>query len=353
MNQPINTPHKVALSLLVICLIAVVVGLFNAVRLQELQATDVKTTSVNSPLPGLLTSKNSLMLIELSGPIIMHAPQQGTGLFPAETNAMVVRKALDQAAENENIKGVLLHINSPGGTVAMSQELNAAVKRVRAKKPIVVSMGDVAASGGYYTACASDLIVVNPGTLTASIGVIIGNLNMTELFEDKLGVHAITIKSGKFKDLLSPYRKNSTEELALIQKLVDESYQDFLKAVIDGRTRNITDEQAKRKRIESIKAVADGRIVHGEQAVESGLADKIGDMEFAYTQLDKMAKERFGLKVKDRLPLERVTSNYSLWDFLGLTGKTPLQFGTQAEPSYMDMLPLSLRYPNQPLWVME
>src|SRR5690606_9696291 len=143
---------KVAFSILAVCLAALVVGLVNAAKWNP----GANALESDKPKVSLIGGKNHLALIELSGMIVMESAKDG--LFESESNAVQVRKALDKAARDENVKGVLLRINTPGGTVGMSQELNAAVKRVSKKKPVVVSMGDLAASGGYYTACAADWI---------------------------------------------------------------------------------------------------------------------------------------------------------------------------------------------------
>jgi len=346
------TSRRVALGLLVFSLLALLVGIFNAARLGQEAAKTREADGEAAGVSSLLNKKNHLALVDLSGMITMDMSKD-SGIFQSESNAMSARKALDAAAKDDSVKGVLLRINSPGGTVGMSQELNAAVKRVSKKKPVVVSMGDLTASGGYYTACAADRILANAGTLTASIGVIISTMDFSELMNNKLGVHAVTIKSGKFKDLLSPYRKPHPDEIALIQRLINDSYEDFLGAVIQGRTRFLTDAKEKQVLAAKIKAVADGRVVTGRQALAAGLVDEIGDQDRAYTVLDTMAKERFHLKGKERLPLESAEKGFSLLEFLGLQsdsmGHAWLNPATQAAK----MLPLSMRYPNQPLWVME
>lgn len=345
------TPPKVAMGLLVFCLLALIVGLFNAVRLGQ-ESAKAKRAEEGTAVSGLLNQKDHLALIELAGMITMDGGKEG-GFLSNESNAVLTRKALDDAAKDDSVKGVLLRINSPGGTVAMSQELNAAVRRVSRRKPIVVSMGDLTASGGYYTACAADKIFANPGTLTASIGVIISTLDFSQLMTQKLGVQAVTIKSGKYKDILSPYRKPTDDDKALVQRLINESYQDFLKAVLDGRTRFITNSSAKATLTEKIKAVADGRVVTGVQAKNAGLVDEIGDQEKAYTQLDLMAKERFHMKGKERLPLEQEEEGFNLLGLLGLGSQSSSLQKMNPLAQASQMLPLSMKYPNQPLWIME
>jgi protease IV len=302
-------------------------------------------------------------LIELSGPISMEGGEAGPSFLRSETNAVSVRKALDEAAEDDWVKGVLLRIDSPGGTVGMSQELNAAVQRVRAVKPIVASLGDVAASGGYYTACATDKIVANPGTLTGSIGVIMSTLNLKGLVTDKLGVKAVTIKSGKFKDLLSPLKDTNPDEVALLQHLIGVSYQQFLHAVIEGRTRLIKTQKDKTALTASITAVADGRVLVGTDAKAVGLVDDIGDLTTAHQLLDNLAKARFNQHNNKRLPLEEDRSGgQGLLDTLGLSneanllikGLTPNSTNNAGGlSSVLPKLPFSLTHTQQPLWMLE
>ena len=348
------TPRKVAMGLLFVSALALLVGLFNAGRLAQESAQSRAENGDSTSVAAMLNKKPHLALVELTGMITMDDSKE-SGLFRSESNAVVARKALDEAAKDDSVKGVLLRINSPGGTVGMSQELNAAVKRVSVthKKPVVVSMGDLTASGGYYTACAADRIIANPGTLTASIGVIISTMDFSDLMKEKLGVQAVTIKSGKFKDILSPYRKPTPEDRALVQELVNSSYQDFLNTVIEGRTRFITDPKAKADLTARITAVADGRVVGGKEAVVAGLVDELGDFEHAYDVLDQMAKERFNLRGKARLDLVSDSGRSSLLDWLGFSPVGSSHVSVAPVDVAAQMLPLSLRYPNQPLWVME
>lgn len=348
MTNRIST-RQVAGGLLIFSFLALFVGLINTVQLAKHPA--VKNTKAdteeNASVSDFLGKSNRLSLIALSGVISMDSSREGAGLFNSDSNAMSARKALDAAAKDNSVKGVLLRINSPGGTVAMSQELNDAVTRVSKKKPIVVSMGDLAASGGYYTACAADKIVANPGTLTASIGVIISSFDFSELMNQKLGVQAVTIKTGRFKDILSPYRKPTADDKALLQTLINDSYQEFIRAIVAGRTRNIKNPAVRDALIARIKAVADGRIVTGLQAKTIGLVDEIGDQDAAYTLLDKMARKRFHLEHSEkRLPLKTADDGFNVADVFGLKSKSPALLPTE-------MMPVSARYPNQPLWVME
>jgi protease-4 len=246
----------------------------------------------------------------------------------------------------------------------MSQELHAAVTRARAKKPVVVYMGDTAASGGYYTACAADEIVANPGTLTASIGVIMSGLSFQEL-TNKLGIKSNTVKSGKFKDLMSPYHTATADETALLQGLINSSYHQFLGAVLEGRLHGLKDDATKAAREASIRAVADGRVVTGEQGLAVGLVDTLGDIDVAHERLNKRVKERFKLGGEGRLPLETFDSGHHLLDLLslGLSGQAHMLGSLLSSPSQSasdvverslgGVMPFSARHPKQPLWMME
>ncbi|MGE0199345.1 MAG: signal peptide peptidase SppA [Candidatus Melainabacteria bacterium] len=359
-NDFLNSPNKVALSILVVCLLALGLGVFNAVRTKAPPPSNAE--ELDGSVSSLFEKKgDQIMLVDLSGPITMDAPGDSSGLFDSDTNAMKALKALNKAEKEPRVKAVLLRVNSPGGTVGMSQELNAAVRRVSLKKPVVASFGDTAASGGYYTACAADKIVTNPGTLTASIGVIISTINMQRLFEDKLGLQPVTIKSGKFKDILSPYRQPTEDDKKLIQGIIDDSYADFLSTVLEGRTRFVKDPVKKAALTAKIKAIADGRVVSGRQAIAAGLADELGDLKAAYELTNKMAKERHHLSGDKQLPLVPFEEHATLLEMLGLpTLMQHLPAPRSASGADMasaevlgGMLPFSVRYPNQPLWILE
>lgn len=179
---------------------------------------------------------------------------------------------LKRFGENPSIKAIVLRIDSPGGGVVPSQEIHDAVQRVRAKsnKAVIASMGNVAASGGYYIAAATDRIVANPGTLTGSIGVIMETANVEGLLQ-KLGVEGVVIKSGKFKDVGSPLRKMSDEERSLMQIVMDDVHKQFIEAVAAGRALELAD----------VQALADGRIFTGRQAKDAKLVDELGNLEDA------------------------------------------------------------------------
>ena len=186
---------------------------------------------------------------------------------------------LKKFVKDDSVKAIVLRINSPGGGVAPSQEIYEEVKKARAKKPILSSLGALAASGGYYIACATQRVYANPGTITGSIGVIMPFMNVKDLVE-KLGVKGMTVKSGAFKDMGSPLRDMTPGERELLQGVVDNVHLQFVNAVADGR--NLDREHVLR--------IADGRIFTGEQAKGLGLVDVLGNLEDAISDAGKIGK---------------------------------------------------------------
>ena len=181
-----------------------------------------------------------------------------------------VLKALKEVADRE-FPALLLRIDSPGGTVGDSQEIHAAILRLREKGcRVVASFGNISASGGVYIGVAAESIVSNPGTITGSIGVILRGNDLSKVFE-KIGIRFDTVKSGPYKDILSPDRPLSSDERALLQALIDSSYSQFVSVVAEGR--KLTPE--------SVRSFADGRVFSGEQAKQLGLVDELGDEEHA------------------------------------------------------------------------
>ncbi|MBW1897223.1 MAG: signal peptide peptidase SppA [Deltaproteobacteria bacterium] len=186
------------------------------------------------------------------------------------TDSRLTIKQLKKFRKDKDIKAVVLRIDSPGGGVGPSQEIYEEVKKTTDLKSVVVSMGTVAASGGYYVAAAADHVMANPGTITGSIGVIMEFANVQELFK-KIGLSAMVIKSGDYKDVGSPLREMTAAEKELLQDFVDNVHEQFITAVAEGR--------AMPK--EAVRAIADGRILSGEQAQKLGLLDSLGNIEDA------------------------------------------------------------------------
>ncbi|MDR1546016.1 MAG: signal peptide peptidase SppA [Deltaproteobacteria bacterium] len=218
----------------------------------------------------------------LSGP--------GLGVLEIEGEIFDTRWAVDALKEfdaDDNVKAVVLRIDSPGGAVAPCQELYEALKNFN--KPVVVSMGSVAASGGVYLAMARGPVLANPGTLTGSIGVVMDAIEFQGAM-DKLGVKSETIKSGPYKDIGSPFRAMQPQERELLQKMVMNVYEQFVRDVAAGRPK-LSEAQ--------VRKMADGRVFSGEEALKLGLIDELGGFEQAVAK----AKTLGGLADVDDPPL--------------------------------------------------
>lgn len=174
---------------------------------------------------------------------------------------------LHKQANDDKVKGIVLRINSPGGAVGPSQDIYSAVLKLKKKKPIVASMGALAASGGLYSAVAASKIYAQPGTLTGSIGVVMQLPNFTKIAE-KVGFEMVTVKSGKFKDVGNSFREMTPDERAFLESTIQRVQDDFVTAVASGR--NLSEEQVRR--------FADGRVIIGSQAKELKLIDEFGDV---------------------------------------------------------------------------
>jgi len=186
------------------------------------------------------------------------------------TQSLEVIEKIQQYAEDEGVKAIILRVDSPGGGVGPSQEIYREIMRVRSNsmKKVVTSMGSVAASGGYYIASASDFIVANPGTITGSIGVIMEFTNFEELLK-KIGIKGMVVKSGEHKDTGSPFREMTPEERRIMQEVLDNVHEQFIQAVADGRKLDRS----------KVAEIADGRILTGEQAKNLGLVDELGNLQ--------------------------------------------------------------------------
>ncbi|HEY8415679.1 MAG TPA: signal peptide peptidase SppA [Thermaerobacter sp.] len=221
---------------------------------------------------------NLIAVVSIEGPIAGSAGAEG--LFGAVAGADEIVEQLKTAREDPTIRAVVIRMNTPGGSAAASQEIGEAVRRVReAGKPVVVSIGDLAASGGYWIAATADRIVANPASLTGSIGVIMEVTHFEDLYE-KLGIEVETIKSGPYKDIGSTTRPPTEEERRLLQGLVDDIYQQFVDVVARGR----------RLPRQQVLALADGRVLTGRQAKEAGLVDELGTFEDAVRVAASLAR---------------------------------------------------------------
>ena len=220
---------------------------------------------------------------------------------------------LRQHRENPLVKAVVIRINSPGGVVAPTQELHDALQRLReAGKPVVASLGAVAASGGYYVAVAADRIYASPGTLTGSIGVIMQLANLQSLFK-KVGVDWIVVKAGQFKDLGNLGRPMTPEERRVLQALLDDVHRQFIRAVMDGRKLDRSE----------VMTIADGRLFSGAQAKANRMVDELGGLEEAVNGAAKLA----GLPTPPavQLPKRRFSIGELLRSAVGRPGLAILQ----------------------------
>ena len=190
------------------------------------------------------------------------------------TDSMVddMRAALQQARDDDHVKGIVLEIDSPGGEVTASDAIYNAVAKARARKPVVVYMDSLAASGGYYIACGGKFLMANETTITGSIGVIIQTLNYEQLL-NKVGLASVIFKSGKFKDMLNGARPITPEERELVQSFVMKTYDKFLGIV--ATERNVPADLLR-------NTVADGRVLSGRDAFEHKLIDGLGQLDDAY-----------------------------------------------------------------------
>lgn len=231
---------------------------------------------------------------------------------------------LQLAAGNPSVKAIVLRVNSPGGGVVASDEIYHALLEI--EKPVVASMGELAASGGYYISCGADQIVANPSTLTGSIGVIATSTNLEALL-DEIGIEVIVIKSGEMKDALSPYREPTEEELEYWQLIVDEAYEQFLGIVAEGRDLPL----------EELNAVADGRVYTGQQALELDLVDELGNLPEAID----LAAELGGIEGEPQIieyggppslmdvllgALSRLSPSVGVHEFLGIERHFTVQY---------------------------
>jgi protease IV len=287
------------------------------------------------PTPQMSSSRSSteggaeIALLNVYGTI---SDEASTGPFSAtdSANSNALIRAIRQA-RRDNVKAILLHINSPGGTAAASQAVYSELMRVRKETDIkiVASLGDVAASGGYYIASAAEHIMANPASLTGSIGVIVQNQNVSSLL-DRIGVQTNTIKSGQYKDILSPFRETSANEQEILQAIVMDSYQQFLDAIVAGR----------KIPLEKLRPLADGRIFTGRQARQLNLVDSLGN----FYDARQKAAELAGIKGE---PAVRNYTSPNLRESLGLFLSTSLQQWipgySQARLVRWNKIPLALR----------
>lgn len=245
---------------------------------------------------GLPTGGPKVAVVEIEGIIV-----DGTAAV----------RELREHADNPAIKAVILRVNSPGGVVAPTQEIFAAILRARkAGKPVVATLGAVAASGGYYVAAAADRIYANPGTLTGSIGVVMQMANVEGLLK-KVGVEYVVVKAGAYKDVGNIARTMSPDERKMLQALLDDVYSQFVDAVAEGRG-------LERK---EVLAFAEGRIYSGQQALALKMVDEMGGFEDAVEAAGKLANIPGRPKIV--YPRKKFSFKELLENRLGLPGAGP------------------------------
>ena len=226
---------------------------------------------------------SKILLLDLSGVLSEDVPSFSIGTPPPRVPLLArVREELRKAEEDERVKALIVRINSPGGTITASDILYHELLAFKARKkvPVIAAIMDVGASGGYYAALAADTIVVNPTTITGSIGVVMVTVNAQGLLE-KIGVAPLAIKSGPMKDAGSPFRSLTEAERAVFQSVIDEMYGRFVGLI--AQSRQMPEDR--------VRALADGRIYTADQALKMGLVDRVGYLE----DVVALAKERAGL----------------------------------------------------------
>ncbi len=253
--------HPIARGLMILC----------AVVLVFFASSVLLTVATDGKLEGLTSFGDRVGVVEVRGVI-------------ADSDDIV--DALKGFERSSSIKAVVVRIESPGGGVAPSQEIYSAIRKLREVKPVVASLGGVAASGGYYIASACNAVVANPGTITGSIGVIVELGNVEGLLQ-KLGIQAEVLKAGTYKDMGSPVRPLTREERRLFQEMIDSVHTQFVGAVAAGRGMDLR----------KVRELADGRIFSGEQARAVGLVDELGGLQDAIA----LAADRAGLEGEPRV----------------------------------------------------
>ena len=246
-------------------------------ELKVLSLNEVKNIQKNVPLD---KSGNIIAIYYAEGQIV-DKPSTSMGTTPEIVGEKVCTD-LSKLREDDNVKAVVLRVNSPGGSAFASEQIWNEVVKLKEKKPVIVSMGGYAASGGYYISCAADTIIAQPTTITGSIGIFGMFPNPHKLITDKLKLKVETVKSNKHADLGSMFRPYSADERAIMQGYINRGYATFIKRCADGRGMSTAD----------IEAVAQGRVWTGEMAKELGLVDLLGDIELA----KKIAAEKAGIE---------------------------------------------------------
>lgn len=259
--------------------------------------------------------KDKIAIVPVEGVISSH-----TGDRSGYDMVEIIKAQLDRAKEDKEVKAVVLRVDSPGGEVLASDDIAKYITRFQEStgKPVVVSMGSLAASGGYYVSAPCSWIVANELTITGSIGVIMHGYNYRGLM-NKIGLRPEIYKSGKFKDMLSGDREESEispEERAMVQKLIDDTYAKFKQVVATGRKKAHEDNKDVRALAPNWQEYADGRVLSGKEAREIGLVDELGDFEAAISRAEELAG------VSGTATLIEYRQRIDFADLFGLWGKS-------------------------------
>ena len=261
-------------------------GVVLALALASCGVLGIVAASLGATTSSTVVTGPAVAIVRVEGVIVSGKPAS-TNPFGSNSSTAysgVIVEHLRQAEADASVKAVILRVDSPGGSVVASHEIHQ--QMLAMTKPVIVSMGELAASGGYYVSAPAKEIWANPATLTGSIGVISQFINVGDLLK-QYGVTITTVKSGAFKDEGSPFRPMTDEEVAVWQAIIDEAYQGFVQVVADGR----------KLPVDRAKKLADGRVYTGQQALGLGLVDKLGNLPDA----TKRAAELGGIQGEPRI----------------------------------------------------
>ncbi|MEM6886306.1 MAG: signal peptide peptidase SppA [Verrucomicrobiota bacterium] len=294
---------------------------FNLILLMATAGSSISTTSGVQYFEKNYVSgygSDEIAIVPMYGMISYGVPGDVMGTMVDDTLSK-----LRQAREDNNIKAIILRIDSPGGEVTASDVIYHEVVKTDLVKPVIVYMDSVAASGGYYVAVGGRHLMANELTITGSIGVIIQTMNFEKLSE-KVGVDVLTIKSGEMKDMLNPFREAKPEELEFVQNMIDETYDKFLGIVADER--GLDANQLR-------DTVADGRIVSGKTALEVGLIDGTGYFEDAIAQAEELA----GLEHARVISIDPPFSLGRLFRVFGATAEARTEVNIKLGPESLNL----------------
>lgn len=282
-----------------IFLTVVFVGIVVGIAVGASRAHVDGAATIDSKVPGYRGSTvqdghgKRVAIVPIAGVIVDGSGSPGQNTIGGDDLVDV----LDALDENDDVAGVILELNTPGGAVLASTEVSDRVRKM--DTPVVAWMRESAASGGYYISSAADRIVAHPATITGSIGVILEYVNLAGL-ADKVGVEPVIVKSGKLKDMGSPFRDLTSEERRVLQAMIDEAYGDFVAAVANGRDMSESD----------VRTLADGRIYTGRQAKSNGLVDRLGGRSAAYREIARLVHDE-----ADDLRVVRYEQHFDFWDY--------------------------------------